>query len=312
MSNELVFRTTKRKNIGVTDIGVVVPTRNRRDLLSGLIENLSECNNPSRLWVIVVDSSDSSESLKSTSFGAFTYIHTDIKSAAQQRNIGIDFLLKNDVNNISIVSFLDDDVRVSVDYFDQIHDAIFSDDETVGISGIANAAGIDAAPRNKFKALWHSKHQGKITSMGVNVPVLPNSKTRMQTNWLIGCAAWRKNLLKETRFQSDFLRNSLFEDVIFSYQMSKLGNMYVYPQIEIKHLMSNINRPDFFTHGYDWAMNRHRLFEIFSEDFKMRNYWIGNGIRVLLEIIRSITKFRIDSYRIALGVIMGSIRILKS
>ena len=112
-------------------ISIVIPTRNRPALLTRLVSSL-ESTIETKHEIIVIDSSDidkSSENLASLKY--VRYYRTDLKSAAIQRNIGID-----KIENTDFVFFLDDDVLPGDNYFQDAL-ALFEDSSIVGVSGLA-------------------------------------------------------------------------------------------------------------------------------------------------------------------------------
>ena len=82
--------------------------------------------------MIIVDSSDSgllSQNL--TSIPRVKYVITEIRSAAVQRNIGL-----NHLGNSKFVFFLDDDVVPNIDYFEKCI-SVLNSSNVVGVSGVA-------------------------------------------------------------------------------------------------------------------------------------------------------------------------------
>jgi glycosyltransferase involved in cell wall biosynthesis len=106
---------------------VVIATANRPDPLCACIRSLraqtSRCHT-----VIVIDSSDNADSEQMLSAfpqdnnPAILYIHTSVRSAAVQRNIGIQ------ASKADIVFFLDDDVLLESTFVEELL-LVFSDDQ---------------------------------------------------------------------------------------------------------------------------------------------------------------------------------------
>ena len=153
---------------------VVIPTRNRSDLLTECLEAiLSNSIKPNE--IIVIDSSDPDKrkEIENVS-GTIEQQFTEIKSAAKQRNIG-----QNKVStNCDYVAFLDDDVIVPENYFSKLISSM-EKYGYVGISGLAINFGSQLTPKQRNRIprliarlfLLDSNKNGVVLSSGVNIPV---------------------------------------------------------------------------------------------------------------------------------------------
>lgn len=290
---------------------VIIPTRNREELLQDLLVNLSACHNAENLHVIIIDSSDEVFRINEDFPFTLKVIHTRIRSAALQRNMGLNELEISGDFAVDFVAFLDDDIRVNSDYFKRIEVGFELLPHAVGISGIT---AILSAPSlrvlKRFFGIYGK--QGEISKGGVNVPFeFDNHKSDyFQANWLIGCSVWRYPAIKEHRFQADFMGQSLFEDVIFSFEMSKIGKLYVTPSIIIEHLESSIGRPNSYRHSYDWIANRYRLFELYGDEFRKVNFWFANFGKLAYEVFLLLKERNTVRVKSILGLIAGGLKVL--
>jgi glycosyltransferase involved in cell wall biosynthesis len=118
--------------MGNEKFSIIVPTRNRKELLVNLIETINlEDENLTDL--IIVDSSDRNiESEIAILNKKIRYLFTDIRSASIQRNLGV----KHASSNSKYIFFLDDDVRPDKDYFKSLLSTI-KQNSAIGASGIA-------------------------------------------------------------------------------------------------------------------------------------------------------------------------------
>jgi GT2 family glycosyltransferase len=240
-------------------IFVAIPTCNRETQLRLILQDLNQQSvRPNR--IAIVDSSDKSEIMCDNTFDlVIKHFHVNIKSAAQQRNIALDYLQGESATN-SIVFFLDDDVRIEGTYIEEILKVFDSDKDVVGISGITIQDPIRTVKRNSFTDwIGATGEPGKITRAGINIAVRNSSHCGLVSEWLIGCSAWRLNSIGNLRFESDFQGNSIYEDVIFSYRMKEKGKLLVLPTILIHHNLSQINRASVEKTMSDWVLNRRRL-----------------------------------------------------
>ena len=240
-------------------ISVIIPTRNRSNLLKesiqAILANKVEINR-----IIVIDSSDD------INFQNLEYLHdkimhsrTKIKSAARQRNIGIEKLDPNE----KYVAFLDDDVIVPNHYFvNLIH--TLETTGCVGVSGLAlnpQTSPKDNIFRNLLARLFllSSNKEGVVLKSGVNIPVNQNSRNLIEVEWLIGCSIWNFSKIRNLRFREDFQGQALGEDVIYSHNARKFGKIYVDPRVILIHHESPLMRPNDDEFMYMWIKNRYEI-----------------------------------------------------
>lgn len=263
-------------------VAVVVPTRNRlsdlRDLL-GCLEHQTQAI----FQVVVVDSSDAldCQELCKNAKLSIEYIHTNIRSAAIQRNMGIE-KLRSDITHLS---FLDDDVVVGADYLARLIEDLEAN-QGVGISGIAlnpKASLLRGKPKglvgnfHRF-FLLDSIHDGKLLSSAINIPVRNYQGPIVEVDWLIGCSLWDFRKIRHLRFEIDFKGQSLGEDVIYSFQAGKLGKLFTNPKVVIAHSESPVGRPDSAEFYQMWVKNRYRLIGIMKRGIRGKVSFIWSNI----------------------------------
>ena len=269
---------------------VIIPTRNRNKLLSELVQTLPISNHYLNK-IIIVDSSDEAHA-KDYRHDKINYIHTEIKSAAIQRNIGIENLSPTS----EIVFFLDDDVRVDFQYFEKIIEN-FHDLDVVGVSGLAlntskpsirnTPSGISGYLKRLF--FLDSHRDGALLPSAVNIPVRVQSQTKrvnVKVDWLIGCSAWRTNILNKVKFDISFTGQSLGEDVLFSAKAREFGCLIVDPDIVVNHLESELFRPDESKFFEMWIFNRYQISnQLKLSTLNLAFHWanLGKLIALLLD-----------------------------
>ena len=249
------------------EISVVIPTRNRPELLKRLLVALQNQNLRAN-QIIVVDSSDKLLRLPQDEIEisrVTTFVYTDIRSAAIQRNIGIEHVS----HDCGYLFFLDDDVLPQPDYFEKMASSL-SKNDVIGVSGLAinpkathvrlKPSGLTGFIQRMF--LLDSKHDGKLLMSGVNIPLRHGTKLPQEVDWLIGCAGWQFSEIKDLRFENDFYGQSLAEDVIFSAQAKKRGTLITDPSVVLSHDESEIGRASNQDHWEMWMMNRWRLIKV--------------------------------------------------
>jgi glycosyltransferase involved in cell wall biosynthesis len=240
-------------------LSVVIPTRNRPDLLKSCLDRILN-NSTLPNQIIIVDSSDSDQRANEVSSDTrIVYQKTEIKSAAVQRNIGIELVSEP----TKYLAFLDDDVQIDSNYFAKLIDTLNSTG-AIGVSGLAvnpkvkNTSNFLIQSFSRF-FLNDSKKSGIILRSAINIPVKDRSDRPIKAQWLIGCSIWNYNRVKLLRFEKDFFGQSLGEDVIFSLKASEFGSLFVDTSVKICHLETEIMRPNSEEFTYMWVTNRLRI-----------------------------------------------------
>lgn len=293
-------------------IGIVIPTRNRR----GELERVLTCIKNQDIQIeeiVVVDSSDEYEPLPkwTNSEIKLSHIHTQIRSAAEQRNIG-----KRLINDkVEFLAFLDDDVLVEHDYASRLVEILVLSD-AVGVSGVAlnqklsqrrmKPSGFVGLARRIF--LLDSNRDGVLLRSGVNIPIRSDLDENIEVDWLIGCSMWRSGLISKLEFECDFKGQSLGEDVIFSVRARKIGKLITNPSIVINHYESPIDRPEKLVHFQAWVENRRRLINVMGEGITSRiAFQFANLGQALIFTFLGLIKGK-NNFRIAFKILSTSIR----
>ena len=295
-------------------LSVIIPTRNRKiqlkKLVNYLLNNFREINR-----IIIVDSSDNL--VNKANFlnnSKVIYISSDIKSAAIQRNIGLSYLKPK----CKFVAFLDDDVRPPLDYFKKLI-LLLQRNNVVGASGIAlnpknNKSFKKIKAFDAYRAFFYldSKKEGIVLNSGINIPFAwsPDKNLISESKWLIGCAVWDYQKIKTCQFDNRFIGQSLGEDVLFSLKASKYGKLLVNRNLVLKHLESNINRPNYLNHTRMWVRNRFYISEeLIGNKMKISYHWCNFGR--LLTIFFYSPKYPAKFLYGLIGIILGYIDLIK-
>jgi len=291
---------------------VVIPTRNRdaslRNLLNKIIEQTSQPDE-----IIIVDSSEISQSSYEIINKSIKYLHTTEKSAARQRNIGI-ISVKQD---IQVLFFLDDDTNPNSTYFEDMLGTLISL-QAVGVSGLAiNTEKIERIkPRGilgfiKKISFLDSNIDGKLLISGVGIPVRKRNVGITEVDWLIGCSCWDFGKIKDLKFEEDFMGYSLGEDVIFSVKARKLGKLFVNSNIFLNHLELPQTDLNIIKHNYMWVYYRFRLSKYNSNKFV---FYLAFYLSVLSKLIFSLINMPrrpIMSIKQISGLTLGIINIFR-
>jgi GT2 family glycosyltransferase len=258
-------------------LALIIPTRNRPDFLRRLLANLEEVSLKPDV-IVIVDSSDAGKysELKSE-FINIHQIRTEYKSAAIQRNIGLDYLNNyKKAEDIGFISFLDDDVMVPNDYFDLALRGLTQTKNCVGLSGIAKTLE-DTRPKIRRNRLtdWIgiTGNPGVLTSAAINISPF-GLTAKSEVDWLIGCSTWKAISFQDLRFEPDFYGQSIFEDVIISVRARKLGKLICDPSIVLQHDLASEGRPITKVHYLNWVKNRFRIFSYDVPNLSKYKFWL--------------------------------------
>lgn len=278
---------------------IVIPTLNRHAYVNELLENISKLS-PQPVIVVVVDASkDVYVSKFKTS--NIEVIASTIRSAAVQRNIGIKYLSELNLD-LDYLAFLDDDVRVLPDYLQLIHTNFQDFPQTIGLSGIAISENERKPRARKFWSfIGLSGKEGALTKAAINIPVR-NATSQVEVDWLIGCSVWKWKIVQRLIFQSDFMGQSVFEDVLFSVEASHFGKLMVDPKIVITHLIADEERPNNLNHYRSWVVNRYRLKRVAPERFSLLAFLTANFVVA----IKLIVSLRVKG---AIGILLGTLQL---
>lgn len=313
---------------GSNRVGIIVPTKDRKSYLLDLIKSVA--NQDIKIeWVTIVDSSEPHNRLDPDDLRYFQEILGDTKvrtiisetsSAPFQRNLGIASV---PLDACDFILFLDDDTRPSHNYVSLLINAIESDSEVVGASGITGYAkplGVSLSALVRRLFFLSSNLSGQLLCSGINTPIYETSKGDIiVADWLFGCSLWKSEIFKQLRFPNYLPGGALYDDVIFSAQANKLGKLLVVTDAILVHLLASENRAHTYLHSIRWVRNRYELVKISSGDlFSITCFWwsvIGEIVLNLKGLSRVVIGRRdleaINCIARIKGLLMGSLLVLR-
>jgi len=272
--------------------GVIIPTRNRPDLLQQLVQTLNQIR-PQPISVVIVDSSDSEKLLTTKIVETFKkdfinvdfhYVTTSVKSASSQRNIGLDQI---SLGSLDYLLFLDDDTLPSENYVSSLIDLMNSNPKAIGCSGITLPK---AEPFRGWRSFYFrfffmaSNSGGRLLRSGVNIPVFRDQIGLVEVDWLFGCSMWRSSIFRFLKYSDNLPGGALAEDVIFSTRARRFGALYVNTFAILHHSQSQINRPSAYIHEARNIRNRYEIIKLSPERIQstIAFSWfvIGTGIKL--------------------------------
>jgi GT2 family glycosyltransferase len=241
----IIFKATfmpSVTNSGVR-LGFIVPTMNRLDSLNRLLTSIYQQDVKPEA-VIIVDGSD--EPLDSKILRAsdvpLIYVREFPPSLTRQRNAGI----RNIPDGLTHVGFLDDDLQLLPGSISAAINYLESHDDRLG--GVSFNI-MDKPGRGRLHFLMVLMGQasftpGKICPSGFATGSL-GVQSAHDAEWLCGGATiWRKEILDNYKFDEWYNGYALWEDVDFSYRVSKSYRLVVLHDAKVLHLHQWIYSPE--------------------------------------------------------------------
>lgn len=256
---------------------ILIATRNRPSELEKLLLSISELTFPPKNVIIV--SSGVSISPTLTKHQDLNIIHQHIEGYGQirQKMLGITLIPKG----VKWILFLDDDLILEKNSTKIIFSFIdeSADRHIIGI-GLAEAS---TNPRAAWNPLARRKF-GKVTKSGKNIDYAASTKA-ITTSWLNGASIWKREYVNHYKFEFLESRYSICEDLIFSYSMSKLGQLIFLPNAKFQ-FQANVenqfyNEEVFRARAY-WKFHFVRMFS----DLSISQFLLSQGLSTLSFVLR--------------------------
>ena len=226
-------------------LSIVIPTKDREKLL---LKSLNYLNKNFFLFneVIIVDSSlkkIDERSLKKSYKKMNIKYFTSQPSTSMQRNLG----LKSARKKNKFIMFLDDDIKFNNNAFKKMYSFVNNmSDDIVGV-GFNSIAPV----RYKKKLLERIKNSsffsrlglydsrpGMVTSSGWQTKIL-NIKKNTLVEWLPTQACiYRRDKIKSLRFSSQLGAYAYLEDLLFSHEISKRGDLIIHFEAKYKDILT--------------------------------------------------------------------------
>jgi len=245
----------------VEHLSIIIPTKNReQDLVRCLISIAHQSVKPHE--IIIVDASDKVSDYEKY-IGEMKLIHVKAHKAGlpSQRNQGLQLVHPSS----KYVAFLDDDVILEKDFFENIVNTFSQSDEIVGVGGVITNYEIPRFHKLILKLfLMRGKKPGSILPSGYStVPTLREITEPIESSFLPGgLCSYRLSAIKDMQFDHEYERftgHAYCEDLDFSYRASQKGKLIITPDAKAIHSESPTSRPDDYSYGIAQTVNRARL-----------------------------------------------------
>jgi glycosyltransferase involved in cell wall biosynthesis len=265
-------------------ISIVVATRNRPQLLRGLLQSI-QVQDLMPKEVIIVDASDEYPDFDHQEYSfELKHVRSMDASISRQRNLALSLVSKDSL----YFAVLDDDTYPEPDYLKKIVSFLQSTDNAVGASGVTADNFPVIRTRSWTTYLKHlffleSSQSGKITKGAINIGLRTKRKFPIESDWLIGCSVYKIKQLGNLVYESCLDGYSLGEDVIFSYKASAHGKLYILPDVRLPHLQYSVVTHYKNQYWFKWSSYRRTLVTIMPGKFlKWMFYWWANFGQMLV------------------------------
>ena len=206
------------------NFAVLIATRNRPEQLNTLLISLRRSTKRISQVIIVSSGIDVSGVVNSHQTSIpINYFNSEISGQIAQKVKGIELI----PSNTEWVMFLDDDVVIPEYSIDNLIDNYLTNSDYKDVAGFGlNLNNIELRRTRALANLFlkivglYSGTPGAILKSGHAEKYL-GSKEAIYTQWLNGLSVWRYDLLKNYNPRFSRIDYAAYEDVLFSYRVSK-------------------------------------------------------------------------------------------
>ena len=286
--------------------------------------------------ILIIDGSTNNEAkilLEHNEFNNLKYFKVEEahRGLTKQRNYGINLVSEAS----EIICFLDDDIILKPDYFENLINTYKLKTEALAVGGYiinnvnweetSNKKGnnkfyFDGWKRNepsRFKlrgkfGLLPDKKPGFLPTFahGRSIGFLPPSGKIYEVEQIMGgVSSYKKEIFEQISFSTYFEGYGLYEDADFSLRLSKLGKLYVNTSAQLYHYHDDSGRPNKYAYGKMVVRNGWHVWRVKypNPTFKAKLKWHATSL--LLTIIRFsnviTTNKKKEAFTESLGRVVG-------
>ncbi|MBT8303393.1 MAG: glycosyltransferase [Bacteroidia bacterium] len=257
------------------EFSLIVCTYMRPKALTDLLNSVNEQTKyPDE--IIIVDGSLNEETKNVISNAKYSNLHYFLveekdRGLTKQRNFGINIASKD------ILCFLDDDIVLTPNYFEELIGTYREFPNATGIGGYIigdiewkELKQGEKAMKNEFQydnfirklgsrnslrkklGLLSNRPPGEMPefSNGLSISFLPPSNKVYKVDYFMGgVSSFKKSLFDDINFSEYFEGYGLYEDADFCLRASKKGDLYVNTRAQLYHYHDDSGRPNKFDYG---------------------------------------------------------------
>jgi len=286
--------------------------------------------------ILIVDGSTNNETkivLTKNKFKNLNYFKVEEpeRGLTKQRNFGV----KNVSKNTDIICFLDDDVILTTNYFEELIKTYNIKPDALAVGGyITNEVTWqpEISPKQNHKFYYDGWMRNEplrfrarklfglqpdtppcflpTFSHGRSVSFLPPSEKIYDVEQIMGgVSSYKKEVFNTLKFSSYFEGYGLYEDTDFSLRLAKQGSIYVNTKAQLTHHHEASGRPNKFKYGKMVIRNGWYVWRVkyAKPSFKAKIKWnLTAGLLTILTFVNVITtKKRTQALTEALGRTYG-------
>ena len=288
--------------------------------------------------ILIIDGSTNHDTEQIILKNQFKNLHYHLvpnehRGLTKQRNFGIERV----GSEMEIVCFLDDDIVLNFDYFEQLINTYAIHPEALGVGGyIINDTksefvrdGYKPKINDYFYDGWKRKDSirfiiRKIVGLDSDckpgffpafghersVSFLPPSGKVYESEMLMGgVSSFKKTIFDSIRFSTYFEGYGLYEDADFTLRLSKTGKLYVNTNAKLNHYHDVSGRPNQFRYGKMVVRNGWYVWRVKNTNPNAIAKLKWNSITLILAFIRLMNTFTTSksktSFTEAIGRIVG-------
>ncbi|GGW78799.1 glycosyltransferase family 2 protein [Salegentibacter mishustinae] len=321
---------------------LIICTYQRSQAIERLLESVREQKlYPDEILVIDASPDDLTKKLfEKKPYPSLKYykVGKDDIGLTRQRNFGV----KHSSSDMDVFCFLDDDIVLEPDYFENLVDSYIKHPGAIGIGGrikddivwkkvsgnykikfdefqfdgFARPLGQRNVLRKRL-GLLSGKPPGFMPefSHGFSTGFLPPSEKIYPVEFFMGgVASYKHELFSEINFSEKFIGYGLYEDLDFCLRASAIGQLYVNTAAKVEHLHDEAGRPDYIKYGRMVVENGYHVWKLKNPNPSFKAAFKFWAIHILLLIIRFVNGFSKDKsgFDDARGRLKGLIEVIKT
>jgi GT2 family glycosyltransferase len=289
--------------------------------------------------IIIVDGSLNNETGKLLSEIGFSRLNfryylvdNENRGLTKQRNFGVSKVSKG----IDIISFLDDDIVLEPNYFEEIEKSFLSFKDAIGVGGLDlqenryvkkkpgksysrfNYYEIDGWIQKETLRFKARKILGLLTNLQPEIipdfshgrsGLPPNGKVYEVEHFMGGIASYRAELFTKLKFSNYFIGYGLYEDFDFCVRAMPYGKLYVNTNAQVWHYHEPNGRPNNFKYGKMVIRNGWYVWRLRFPNPSLKSKAKWHATALILTIIKLLNVFtvpnRLESLQEFIGRLMG-------
>ena len=228
--------------LDLIQLGIIVPTKDRPQEMNRLLESIYKQSYLAKTLIVVDGSGESIEAgLLRDPRVELIYVRVLPPSLTVQRNRGVQAIPEG----LTHVGFLDDDIVLLDGAVEALVHGLAEDVDTLGGVSFNIIEDAKSTPSWILRLLGlHPMRIGQV-SKGGSVAANVNVTATRDTKFLCGGATvWRVDVLRKFKFDEALKGYALWEDVDFSYRVSKHWALRVIESAKVLHLHVPSSQPN--------------------------------------------------------------------